>query len=58
MLYIRDIMELLQVDKEVATKVFAWMDLDLSECTSEDFDADARYVYTQIKNGTYKQVYN
>ena len=54
MLYIRDIMELLQVDKEVADKVFAWMDLDLSECTREDFDADARYVYAQIKNGTYK----
>jgi predicted RNA-binding protein with RPS1 domain len=54
MFYIRDIMELLQVNQEVATKVFAWMDLDLSECTQEDFNADARYVYDQIKNGTYK----
>lgn len=54
MLYIREIMELLQVDQEVATRIFSWVDLDLSECTQEEFDADVRHVYSQMKAGIYK----
>jgi hypothetical protein len=54
MYYVREIMELLNLDEEMARKVFAWMDLDCSECTQAEFDADARHVYKMIKAGVYK----
>jgi hypothetical protein len=54
MYYVRQIMELLNLDEEMARKVFAWMDLDFSECTQAEFDADARHVYKMIKAGVYK----
>lgn len=54
MYYVRQIMELLNLDEEMARKVFAWMDLDCSECTQAEFDADARHVYKMIKSGVYK----
>ena len=38
MYYVRQIMELLNLDEEMARKVFAWMDLDCSECTQAEFD--------------------
>ena len=48
MLYIKQIMELLGCDKETAHIVRINMVLDFSEATDEQFEREARFIYSRL----------
>lgn len=47
--HINDIMKLLKVSKETAIEVFDNMQIDFSECSNREFNAEAKAVYQAIK---------
>ena len=48
MIYIKQIMQLFNCDKDVAYKVFQNMVLDFSEATTEQFEREAQFIWFQI----------
>jgi len=48
MLYVNKIKELCGCDTETAYKVFQNMVIDFSECTQEQFDREALFVFSRI----------
>lgn len=46
MIYIRQIMDLLQCDEHTANRVFAQMNIDFSECTDREFEREVHIAYT------------
>lgn len=48
MLWINEIMKLLKCDNKTAHQVFQNMVLDFSECTNEQFEREAQFIYFQI----------
>jgi hypothetical protein len=48
MIYIKQIMELFNCDKDAAYTVFQNMVLDFSEASTEQFEREAQFIYFQI----------
>jgi hypothetical protein len=48
MLWINEIMKLLNCDNNTAWTVYNNMVLDFSECTNEQFEREAQFIYFQI----------
>jgi hypothetical protein len=48
MLYINEIQNLLKCDNAMAWNVFHNMLIDFSECTIEEFEREARWVYNRL----------
>ena len=46
----RQIMTLLKIDAETATKVQSIMQIDFSECTTRQFNAEARFAFAVIND--------
>lgn len=45
---VRQIMELLSVDKDTAFRIYDVMDIDFSECTNREFESAARSAYDYL----------
>ena len=48
MLWINEIMKLLKCDIDTAWTVYNHMVIDFSECTNEQFEREAQFIYFQI----------
>jgi len=48
MIYIKQIMQLFNCDKDVAYKVFQNMVLDFSEASTEQFEREAQFIWFQM----------
>lgn len=52
MLYIKQIMELFSLEKEMAEKVFFQMQIDFSECSDSEFYKEAKWVLDRLMKNT------
>jgi hypothetical protein len=52
MLYIYEVKNMFDCDMETARKVVQNMQIDFSECTKEQFNREARFIYSRLKNET------
>lgn len=50
MLYINEVKNMFGCDMETARKVVQNMQIDFSECTKEQFDREARFIFNSLKN--------
>ena len=49
MMYVYEIMKLFKCKKDIAWKVFVTMDIDFSECSTVEFEREARIAMEMVR---------